>query len=285
MNAMKDTAEKPRQILGLIGSPRRLGNSELITKEISRHITGPHTLRLVRLPSLNILPCKACYGCIMDNPCPQQDDMGLILEELVRADAVIVASPVYFLGANAIFKKILDRGFLFFDILQRVYKKPSVLVNLYGMKGRIGAAPHTLLTFASFLGLDVKASVDIHAALPGEVIMNPRNINVAGRLGRMLFSKKKAGAGAGCPFCGCEFVRMKRRTFICTLCHGEFSIDKDGVRARIKEGDIFGTPEHRLLHKEWLKGMKDRFFDSRKEILRAALQYKDVGEWVTPEKV
>ncbi len=282
MNAMKSKVEKPKLILGLIGSPRRLGNSELITKEISRHITIPHTLRLIRLPSLNILPCKACYGCIMDNPCPQNDDMGFILEELVRADAVIVASPVYFLGANAIFKKILDRGFLFFDILHRVYKKPSVLVNLYGMKGRIGAAPHTLLTFASFLGLDVKASVDLHAAMPGEVIIDPHSINAAKRLGEMLFSKKKAGTGSGCPFCGCEFVRMKRRTFICALCHGKFSIDKEGLRIKIKEGDLFGTPEHRLLHKEWLKGMKDRFLASRKEILRAAQQYKDVGKWIIP---
>ncbi|HOE16533.1 MAG TPA: flavodoxin family protein [Syntrophorhabdaceae bacterium] len=279
---MEGKVEKPRQILGLIGSPRRLGNSELITKEISRHITVPHTLKLIRLPSLNILPCKACYGCIMDNPCPLDDDMGFLLKEIVRADALIIASPVYFLGTNAIFKKILDRGFLFFDILQKVYKKPSVLVNLYGMKGRIGAAPHTLLTFAAFLGLDVKASVDFHAALPGEVIMKPRNMNVAGRLGKMLFSKKRTGTGSGCPFCGCEFVRMKRHTFICTLCHGKFSIDKEGVRVKIEEGDIFGTPEHRLLHKKWLQGMKGKFFDSGKEILRAALQYKDVGEWLIP---
>ncbi|MDD5007086.1 MAG: flavodoxin family protein [Syntrophorhabdaceae bacterium] len=280
---MKGKIENPKRILGLIGSPRKTGNSELITKEISRHVTVPHTLRLIRLPSLNILPCKACYGCIMDNPCPLNDDMGFFLQELVQADAVIVASPVYFLGANAIFKKILDRGFLFFDILQRVYKKPCVLVNLYGMKGRVGAAPQMLLTFASFLGLDIKASVDLKAALPGEVIMNPRHINTAKRLGIMFFSEKKAGKGPGCPFCGCEFVRMKRRTFICTLCDGRFSIDKDGVRVKIKEGDIFGTPEHRLLHKEWLKGMKSSFLESRKEILRAALQYKDVGEWVTPD--
>lgn len=279
---MKSKTEKPKLILGLIGSPRKLGNSELITKEISRHITVPHTLRLIRMPSLNILPCKACYGCVMDNPCPQNDDMGLLLEELVRADALIVASPVYFLGANAIFKKILDRGFLFFDILQRVYEKPCVLVNLYGMKGRIGAAPQMLLTFASSLGLDIKASVDLHAALPGEVVMNPRHMNTAKRLGAMLFSEKRPGKGSGCPFCGCEFVRMKRNTFICTLCLGRFVINKEGVRVRIKEGDMFGTPEHRLLHKEWLKGMKDRFLKARKEILKNALQYKDDGEWIVP---
>lgn len=279
---MKSKTEKPKLILGLIGSPRKLGNSELIAKEISRHITVPHTLRLIRMPSLNILPCKACYGCIMDNPCPQNDDMGLFLQELVLADAFIITSPVYFLGANAIFKKILDRGFLFFDILHRVYKKPCVLVNLYGMRTNIGASPHTLLTLASFLGLDIKASIDLHAALPGEVVMDTRNINAAKRLGRSLFSNKKAGTDAGCPFCGCEFVRMKRHTFVCTLCHGKFSIDKGGVRVRIKEGDIFGTPEHRLLHKEWLKGMKDRFFKVRKDILRKALLYKDMGEWIVP---
>ncbi len=279
---MRDTIENTKRILGLIGSPRKTGNSELVTKEISRHIAAPHTLRLIRLPSLNILPCKACYGCVMDNPCPQKDDMGLILEEIVHADAVIVASPVYFLGANSIFKRILDRGFLFFNILQKTYKKPCVLVNLYGMRTNIGAAPHTLLTFASFLGLDIKASIDLHAALPGEVIMDSHNINAAERLGKILFSKKKSGAGSGCPFCGCEFVRMKRHTFVCTLCHGKFSIDKEGIRVRIKEGDIFGTPEHRLLHKEWLKGMKDRFLNARKEILRAAMQYKDIGEWIVP---
>ncbi|OPY73958.1 MAG: putative NAD(P)H-dependent FMN-containing oxidoreductase YwqN [Syntrophorhabdus sp. PtaU1.Bin058] len=279
---MKDTIEKPKRILGLIGSPRKTGNCELITKEISRHITVPHTLRLIRLPSLNILPCKACYGCIMDNPCPLNDDMGFLLQEIVQADAVIMASPIYFLGANAIFKKILDRGFLFFDILHEVYKKPSVLVNLYGMNGRIGVAPQMLLTFAAFLGFDIKASVDLKAALPGEVIMNPRHMNTAKRLGTMLFSEKRAGKGPGCPFCGCEFVRMKKNSFICTLCSGRFSIDKNGVRVKIREGEIFGTPEHRLLHKEWLRGMKDRFLGSRKEILQAASQYKDIGEWVTP---
>jgi NAD(P)H-dependent FMN reductase len=282
---MKNKIENPKRVLGLIGSPRKLGNSELITKEISRHITVPHALKLIRLPSLNILPCKGCYGCIMDNPCPQNDDMRLFLQELVLADAFIITSPVYFLGANAIFKKILDRGFLFYDILQKVYKKPCVLVNLHGMKANIGASPHTLLTLASFLGLDIKASIDLHAALPGEVVMDPHNINAARRLGKLLFSDKKAGPGSGCPFCGCEFVRMKRHTFICILCHGKFSIDKNGIRIRIKEGDIFGTPEHRLLHKEWLKGMKDRFLKARKEILRSALQYKDDGEWITPEKV
>jgi multimeric flavodoxin WrbA len=41
-------------ILALVGSPRRLGNSELMAKEISRRIPDPHRLKLVRLPEMDI---------------------------------------------------------------------------------------------------------------------------------------------------------------------------------------------------------------------------------------
>ncbi|HIJ57191.1 MAG TPA: flavodoxin family protein, partial [Deltaproteobacteria bacterium] len=38
-----------KKILGIIGSPRRLGNSEIMVKEIGRHIPIPHELKLIRL--------------------------------------------------------------------------------------------------------------------------------------------------------------------------------------------------------------------------------------------
>ena len=41
-------------ILALVGSPRRLGNSELMVKEISRRIPDPHRLKLIRLSEMDI---------------------------------------------------------------------------------------------------------------------------------------------------------------------------------------------------------------------------------------
>jgi len=35
-----------------------------------------------------------------------------------------------------------------------------------------------------------------------------------------------------------------------------------------------------LLHKSWLRGMKEEFMKRRKEILRLTQQYKDIGEWI-----
>ena len=98
--------------------------------------------------------------------------MKFLLHEITAADAVIIASPVYYLGANSIIKKILDRGFLFFTVLRQTYGKPCILVNFYGIKDRIGVAPQMLETMAVMLGLDIKASLSIQAALPGEAVMS-----------------------------------------------------------------------------------------------------------------
>lgn len=275
---------RPKRVLALIASPRTLGNCEIFTKEISRRIPQPHTLKLIRLTSLSIGPCRACYGCVMGKACPVEDDMAFLLGEIANADAVIVASPVYYLGANAIIKNILDRGFLFFDVLERTYGKPAVLLDFFGIPDRIGMAPQMLETLAMFLGLSVKASLSIEAALPGESLMDKKNIALARRVGEILFSTRRLRKKKGCPFCGCEIVRVTPDGFICTVCHGSFTVNAKGSFVRKKDGGIIGPPEHMLLHREWLKGMKKRFQEKKKEILQTIIPYKDEGEWVEPDR-
>ncbi|MBP1745921.1 MAG: NADPH-dependent reductase, partial [Deltaproteobacteria bacterium] len=77
-----------RIVLGLIGSPRKLGNCEVFVKEIARSIPGNCHLKLIRIPSLTIELCRACYGCVMDQPCPHKDDMEPLLQQILKADAI-----------------------------------------------------------------------------------------------------------------------------------------------------------------------------------------------------
>ena len=87
-----------KKILGIIGSPRKLGNCEIMVKEISRQITTPHQLSLIRLIDFEILPCKGCYACLFkEKKCVQDDDLNTILDSIVKADALIVSTPTYFL--------------------------------------------------------------------------------------------------------------------------------------------------------------------------------------------
>jgi len=282
-NSTLNTQHSTR-ILGLVGSPRKLGNCEVFIKEISSKIEVPHELNLIRLPSLNILPCLACYGCIMGNPCPDKDDMDFLLESITESDAIIIATPVYYLGAHSIFKRILDRGFLFYNYMEKTYNKPCILINIYGIEDRIGISPQTLMTFASFLCLNIKESVNIEAALPGEILMDTGNRQKAEALAGMLFSDKEAKDNYGCPYCGCGIVRIEKEMFICTLCHSHFSMDNQGNRFKIKDGGILGPPEHMHTHREWLKGMKNRFLQKKKEILKNSIPYKDAGKWIEPSK-
>jgi len=61
-------------------------------------------------------------------------------------------------------------------------------------------------------------------------------------------------------------------------------VDNQGSKFKIKDGGILGAPEHMNTHREWLKGMKNRFLEKRKEILRNSIPYKDMGKWIEPDK-
>ena len=135
-----------RTVLAIIGSMRRMGNCELFVKAVSENIPVEHELALVRLPDLNILPCRGCYACVAEGTCRIRDDIPFLIDRIVSSDALIIAAPVYFLGAHASVKRLLDRAFSFFSAVEKISKKPSLLVNTYGMENRIGTAPQALLT-------------------------------------------------------------------------------------------------------------------------------------------
>jgi len=50
-----------KKVLGIIGSPRKLGNCEILVKEVCRNIGEDYILKMVRLSTLDIQPCRACY--------------------------------------------------------------------------------------------------------------------------------------------------------------------------------------------------------------------------------
>ena len=215
--------------------------------------------------------------------CWIDDDIPFLIDQIVAADALIIASPVYFLGTHGSVKALLDRAFAFFSALDGTAKKPCLLVNTYGMKDRIGVSPQALLTLASFLGMEVKASVNLQAALPGEWLATKSRKETAVRLGKLLFEKKgRQRTGRGCPFCGSDIVRMRKTDFLCTLCHGSFSFDATGRAKKGRPGWDVGSIEFVRSHREWLKGMKERFLASRRKLAALSLPYKETGVWIEP---
>ncbi len=100
----------PVSILGLAGSPRRRGNTALL---LERALAGAAAaggiVTTVELARLHIAPCIACDGCHREGVCIVRDDFQAVLPQLLAADALVLASPLYFLGVTAWAKATIDR--------------------------------------------------------------------------------------------------------------------------------------------------------------------------------
>ncbi|MCK4432405.1 MAG: flavodoxin family protein [Methanomicrobia archaeon] len=98
--------------LGIVGSPRRNGNTEILVDEIlaGAEEAGALTEKII-LNELNILPCQACNACQKIGKCVQKDDMSKILEKMQRSHVWVLGTPVYWWGPTAQFKAFLDRWY------------------------------------------------------------------------------------------------------------------------------------------------------------------------------
>ena len=97
-------------VVGINGSPRCHGNSSTLLEQalLAAQGSGAEVLRF-DLAFMNIAPCKACEDCFSAGECVISDDMDGLYEALERADAVILASPIYFSGMSSYAKIAVDR--------------------------------------------------------------------------------------------------------------------------------------------------------------------------------
>ncbi len=276
-----------RTVLGLIGSPRRLGNSEVLVKEIAARIEPAVDLQLVRLTDLTIKPCRGCYQCLeKGGECVIKDDVPLIFDALCRADGVILAAPTYFLGAYGVVKTLVDRSNMLLPRAEETDGKPAVVLTLAGVPGRDGRAPADLHGAALTLGLTIKAQRTFWAALPGEVFLAGANLDAAQEMARALFGPvaEPAAAPGTCPVCGANAFAFIDDKVKCLVCQGRGPLEMtaDGPRLLIEaDKDRFlAGKEWRLHHAEWLRGMKSRFMEHKKELKEIVLAYRQQGQWL-----
>ena len=96
-------------LVAVSGSPRdgSISRDLLMTAVDAASEEGLDTV-LLDVRRLRIAPCEGCEACAR-GPCVIDDDMGDVIELLGRADAAIVASPIYFSGPTSQLKALIDR--------------------------------------------------------------------------------------------------------------------------------------------------------------------------------
>ena len=277
-----------KQILGIVGSARRLGNSEIMVKAVFRNLDQPCELNLLRLTDFQIDPCRGCYQCLIkDGPCPIDDDHQTVLDAITAADGIILAAPVYFLGAHSSLKRFLDRGLTLYGAIDRLWGKPAVGVAVAGIPGMEGSALLNIDSFLKLILADVRQTRVVYGALPGEIFLNAENHAVARSLAGSLFGPRPAKPGPCCPLCGGDTFRFLGADRVrCMLCSNAGTIrkDPDGFAVQIEPGEhqFFLTREDVSNHKDWLIGMKDRFKTMHEELKPITRDYRKAGRWIKP---
>lgn len=98
-------------ILALSSSPRPDSNSDLLCDSFLQGAShAGHRTEKVRLEDKTIRPCTGCGTCINGKKsCPITDDMPTILAQMIAADIIVMATPVYFYTMNGQMKTLIDR--------------------------------------------------------------------------------------------------------------------------------------------------------------------------------
>lgn len=103
------------QIITLLGSAKKKGNTATVLGWVEEELKASgHDLERVYLHGKSIEGCMGCAKCRENHnkiACVQKDDAEGILEQMISADVVLFASPIYFWGFSAQMKALIDRGY------------------------------------------------------------------------------------------------------------------------------------------------------------------------------
>jgi len=102
--------------LGIVGSPRKEGNTDILVSEVLRGAgDAGATIEKIFLNDLDIKPCQSeCSDyCKKTGDCKIRDDMSTLYNKIYESDAIILGTPLYWYGPSAQLKAFIDRWYAF----------------------------------------------------------------------------------------------------------------------------------------------------------------------------
>ncbi|MGN1329253.1 MAG: flavodoxin family protein [Eubacterium sp.] len=99
-----------KNVLIISASPRKNGNSDILCDRFAQGATqSGNKVEKIFLASKSIGYCRGCGACNSTHKCVQKDDMAEILDKMVTADVIVLATPVYFYSMDGQMKTFIDR--------------------------------------------------------------------------------------------------------------------------------------------------------------------------------
>jgi multimeric flavodoxin WrbA len=193
--------ERNMKVLGIMGSPRRQSNTEiLLDKALEGAREAGAEVEKVLVSKLKISPCLEIYACLKDGNCAIKDDMRLLYDKLLEADHIIFASPIFFYGITSQAKAVIDRCQALW-VRRRVLgigkedkrERMGVFISVGATRGKklFDGAVLTLKYFFDAIGVKYSGDLLIRGIdKKGQIREHPEALQDAFRLGQELVRGK-----------------------------------------------------------------------------------------------
>ena len=287
------------EVLGIVGSARRWGNSELMVRQaLQGALIEGATVQMIRLTSLRLESCTGCMRCVMGGkPCRLDDDMAWLVEAIQAADGLVLAAPTYFLGPAAVIKLVLDRLLMVIGRIEADLPapRPAVTIATAGLEDWRGVTLPYLNALVAAFGYRRIESLNAIAPGPGEVLLDDDLVARALAAGRLVGRGELVPSPAPpnvCPTCQCDSFTLRGNRAICPICGREAQVAPSGGNIVLRFDPVSDT-NHRWtpsglrkhMH-EWVMATGPRFMALRSEIKARRRPYRkvDIG-WLCPPPV
>ena len=185
------------KVLILNGSPRVGGNTTTAIAELEKVFREEGVdVETVQVGALEIRGCIACNKCAEGGGCVFGDIVNELAPKFEAADGLIVASPVYYAGANATLVACLTRLFYSTRFNKTMKVGASIAV---ARRGGCSATYDELNKFFGIAGMPIAASQywnSVHGRLPGEAAMDEEGLQTMRTLARnMTFLMRSIALG------------------------------------------------------------------------------------------
>ena len=186
-----------KQVLVILGSPRKKGNSSTLADRISRGAKSAGAeVETLFLQDLKISPCRGCDTCQKHNSkgCAIKDDMQQIYPKLIRADAWVIASPVYWFTMSAQTKIFMDRCYALPAYAKNPFagKRIAIAMSYGDIDAVKSGCVNALRTFQDafrYTRSKIVGMVYGSAMKAGEIVNNEALMREAEELGKLLVSR------------------------------------------------------------------------------------------------
>lgn len=272
----------------LSASARKKGNCDYMVRGVRRGLDeeGVKT-HLLYLDDLRINTCKGCLSCVYKGRCPQDDDLGYLLEKMAQSRGLVVAAPTYLFSATGLMKVLTDRALTYLSYMEiGEERRWALTMSLAGNERWNYLGVESVNLFALAYQYRIFDYLEAFAPGPGEVLLEDGLMGAARERGRDLARALRGEATprtplpGQCPSCYSQSFRfLEKDTVLCPFCGLKGELDNGSPRFLGGYEDSFFFPENLREHLvSWVMATRDRFKENIPLLRKKKRAFEEEGE-------